>query len=298
MVHRMTMLVSGVLLLWMLAAGAAFAHPGSGIVVNGQGDVFFTDTAKGVVWKLDRTGRLTSSKSAGGGHWLASDAAGSFAHADFKGWFDRHHTPNFQRVSPPDFNPSLLLADGVPFSIGRDGNLYYANRNLEICRLTPQGKASLLVQDMAARSDKLGGIKGLACGPDGSLYAAYPSAVLKISTDGKVMTVVNPIRVADCKEGVDPAMPRPYLRGLAVDADGTIFAAATGCRRVLKITPAGNVTTILTAAAPWTPTGVAIAGHNIYALEFTNAAKEPDWLPRVRKLGPDGKVSILATITR
>ena len=48
----------------------------------------------------------------------------------------------------------------------------------------------------------------------------------------------------------------PYLRGLDVGEDGIIYATATGCRGVVKITPDGKVETILKAEQPWTPTGV------------------------------------------
>src|SRR5256885_11517465 len=48
----------------------------------------------------------------------------------------------------------------------------------------------------------------------------------------------------------------PFLRGLAVDARGTVFAAATGCRAVVKITPDGQASVVMRAETPWSPTGV------------------------------------------
>jgi hypothetical protein len=43
---------------------------------------------------------------------------------------------------------------------------------------------------------------------------------------------------------------------------------------------------------------VAVSGEDIYVLEYTSATAGADkgWRPRVRKLGRDGKVTILATI--
>jgi hypothetical protein len=68
----------------------------------------------------------------------------------------------------------------------------------------------------------------------------------------------------------------------------------------LKIAPDGRVESVLKAERPWSPTGVAVHGGNVYVLEFTNANGGPDagWLPRVRRLDPDGKVKTLATISR
>jgi sugar lactone lactonase YvrE len=90
----------------------------------------------------------------------------------------------------------------------------------------------------------------------------------------------------------------PALRGLAVDAKGTVYVAATGCHRVVKITADGKVETVLKSERPWSPTGVAVSGEDVYVLEYTHAHANADkgWRPRVRKLGRDGKVTTLATI--
>jgi len=44
---------------------------------------------------------------------------------------------------------------------------------------------------------------------------------------------------------------------------------------------------------------VATHGENAYVLEYTHANRgfEEGWLPRVRKIGREGKVSILAVIS-
>src|SRR5947209_11742147 len=88
----------------------------------------------------------------------------------------------------------------------------------------------------------------------------------------------------------------PYLRGLAVTEEGTVYAAVTGCRCVVKLTPEGKVETVLIAEKPWAPTGVAVRGKDVFVLEYTNTDQPKGWAPRVRKLGPDGKVAILATV--
>jgi hypothetical protein len=36
----------------------------------------------------------------------------------------------------------------------------------------------------------------------------------------------------------------------------------------------------------------------VFVLEYTYHDKAENWVPRVRKLGPDGKVAILADLTR
>ena len=75
-----------------------------------------------------------------------------------------------------------------------------------------------------------------------------------------------------------------------------MYAAATGCRRVVKISAGGKVETVLKAEPPWSPTGVALHGDAIFVLEYpnTNGAKHADWVPRVRKVGRDGTTTSLA----
>src|SRR5438552_9993060 len=63
----------------LLAAKPALAHPGSGIVVDRDGQIYFIDTGGGV-WKVDARGGLTN---LGGQrfHWMALDADDRFARA-------------------------------------------------------------------------------------------------------------------------------------------------------------------------------------------------------------------------
>lgn len=92
----------------------------------------------------------------------------------------------------------------------------------------------------------------------------------------------------------------PFLRGLAVDGRGTVYAAATGCRCVVKIKADGKVETVLKAERPWSPTGIALQGEAIYMLEYPNAngEKHEDWVPRIRKIGHDGKATTLVTFPK
>jgi sugar lactone lactonase YvrE len=284
----------------------ASAHPSSGIIVDQKGQVFFTDNGgdaeAGALWKIDAEGKLTRFHK-GGWHWLALDEKGSYAPEDLKNWFEKRITMNFGRVPLPDSKAALLQADGAPVVVDRDGNLCWAKGNIEIARLSPDGKVTLVAPELKETADKLGGIKGLASGPDGCLYAACPSAVLKIKPDGKVTTLVHPIVLKDVDTDLPKGTPedqKPFLRGLAVDTRGNVYAAATGCRCVVKVSPDGKAEVVLKADGPWSPTGVAVHGENVYVLEYTDPNKDDHdgWLPRVRKLGRDGKVTTLATVTK
>ena len=203
-----------------LTARDALGHPSSGIVVNAKGEVFFQDAVGRSIWKIDSRGRLSRYFDRLGGHWMALDAEGRFSRAKL---------PFFQRITPDGERPTLVVADGgSPIAVCRDGNLYYlcgfsrtepmdAGGPL-IGRMSPEGKLTVLAPGLKETVEKLNGITGLAAGPDGCLYAAFRSAVLKIGPDGTSSTLVHPVVVADCDEDFpdgNPTLPLPALRRFA-----------------------------------------------------------------------------------
>ena len=296
-------LLISIIAVCVLAPRGGSAHPGSGIVVDAQGNVFVSDINRGLL-KFSPDGKVAVVLKEAG-HWLALDASGKFARMEFE---QSDHWPRwFKHRSSPGTTLALISDGGSPLVIHRDGNLYYACNDermipggLQIGRLSPDGKLALVSPPMKARVDELGGIKGLAAGPDGSLYATCPGAVLKVKMDGTFSTVKHPVVIPDCDRYLPPNTPaayEPFLTGLAVDSRGNVYLAATGCRCVLKLNPDGQISTVLKAEPPWSPTGVALQGDDLYVAEWTKAHSDThDYRPRVRKLAPDGQVTTLATV--
>ena len=283
-----------------LSLQPAHAHPASGIVLDEQGNIFFVYSGRGVM-KIDTNGNLTNVHPTRGGHWLTLDADGRFSRFEMK---------FFERITADGIKPALIFADGgAPVAVNRDGNLYFGASPdthevtpgaLAVARVSPDGTSALFAPAIGKTLHDLNdGITGLAAGSDGSLYIAGWNSLLEVNSDGVVTTVAHPVVVMDCdKDPADhnPANDVPLLRGLAVDSSGAVYVAATSCHALLKITPNGEVSTILKAERPWSPTGVALHNGSIYVLEYTNAngpAKE-SWSPRIRKVGPDGKVTVIA----
>lgn len=286
------------LLLCVLFGIRASAHPGSGIVVDKDGNVFFTDTGKGV-WKIDKQGKLTY-LPAQLFHWMAIDEVGYFAKSpkNFGEWFER--------VTPQNSKPVLMLSSDFPFTVNRDGNLYYADTrpgSSKIVRRTSNGKESVFASGEMFRN-----ISGIAAGPDGSLYVTDASnsdanTIRKITMEGIVSIFASGFVSKSSSNKPPPETDDGYCRGLAVDSLGNVYVAATGSRSVLKITPQGKVNTILQAPGPWAPTGVTVFHGEVYVLEWSDAAPSQTevrkaWIPRVRKVGLDGKIIILATVSR
>jgi hypothetical protein len=284
-------------------ATAGFAHPASGIVADAEGQVFFVHTGRGAC-KIEPDGKLTYIHTDTGGHWMALDPERKFASA----------APNrlFQKVTPSGVKPMLLYASGgAPLVVNRDGNLYYGSGFPEgedtapggytLTRMSPDGTRALFAPELKTILATLEeAVTGLAADRDGTLFVACPNAILKVKMDGTVSTLVQPVVVKDCDfvstESHSRFFHAPYLRGLDVAENGTVYAAVTGCRCLVKVTPQGRVETVLKAEQPWAPTGVAVRGNEVFVLEYSNANQPKPWVPRVRKLGPDGKVTTLVAI--
>src|SRR5205085_12163186 len=118
-----------------------------------------------------------------------------------------------------------------------------------LTRLSPDGKRTLFAHDLKKTlADLNEGVMGLTTGRDGSLFVACPNAIVKVKLDGTVVTLVHPVDVPDraddlARHSQARAFHSPYLRGIDVSEDGTLFAAVTGCRCVVKIAIQGKVET-------------------------------------------------------
>ena len=284
------------MLLVASAITTAMAHPGSGIAVDRRGYVYFVDTGSGV-WEIDPAGKLA--RHAGPAfHWMA---------------LDEGERPSGSRLpSIPDgevtavgLKPTILLSSDVPIVVGGDGALYYpalGRGRLRIMRFTRSGDESVRADlPSKSRSGALRWINGLAAGSGGSLYYSENDAVRRADERGSVSTLAEGVTVSSCARipGTEPGLG-PYLRGLAVAPDGSVFVAASGCGAVLKVTPQGKVTTVLRSSSPWSPTAVAVSPTGLYVLEYLHTASDNrrEWLARVRKVLPDGNVADVAAVKR
>ena len=281
----------------LLAAATLEAHPGSGIAVDPRGEVFFVDTGEGI-FRIDAQGRL-SRREGPAFHWLALDPAGRF---------DRSRMPRGSRFETvaAGADPMLILSSDVPVTLGKDGALYAPeigrDGRLQLLRLPPAGGRSVLATLPAStESGPLRWLNGMATGPGGAIFYTEDRAVRRVDPGGAVSTVAGDVRVPGCARipGIASELG-PHLRGLDVDSNGTVYVAASGCAAVLRIAPGGKVDPVLRAESPWSPTSVAVAGRDLYVLEFLHTASDDrrEWIPRVRKLSHDGQITLVAAVRR
>src|SRR2546427_7422267 len=183
-------LKSGVLILLTaivvvaILSTSIMAHPGSGIVVDRLGEVYFLDTGSGV-WKIGLHNQLTHLPGPMF-HWMTIDNDDCFGTV---------HLPTGARgdITRVGMTPTLLVASDFPIVIGSNGNLYYPSHTsgsgLQLMELTPSDRTTVLTNLSAAGGGELKHLNGLAAGPDGSLYYSEDNAIRRVDARGQVSTV-------------------------------------------------------------------------------------------------------------
>lgn len=245
----------------------ASGQGGWGIVVDPQGAVSFTDLPAGTVWRIPPGGepaKIALGKSSRalvlgeGGRLYGAEPAPLAAL-----WaVDRDGTLSY--LIPPGTN---LPMDLWTFTLDSQGALYSVTSGTGTVLLqkrTPAGKIETLAGGGRGHADGRGNaarfqeIDGMAWGPDNLLYLADGPYIRTVSPDGTVKTPGGR-PVTDEEDG--------DLLGIAVAPDGTVYTADYGRRRALRVSPGGEARTVLEAGRLWSPTGVAVAGGDLYVLE-------------------------------
>lgn len=303
MTRALVLTVTTALAVCIFLASEAQAHPAWGIAVDRQGQVYFSDLK--TIWKIDAQGKLSVFRAGGHTHDLNIDEAGNvYGEHDFSAIWKMTPAGDFSYIQAPSDNPPR----GVSIWRDRDGNMYSVEQNNHLkretllLRRTPSGNVSVFAGGRYGHADgkgsraKFSNIVGMAFGPDGSLCLTDGSSVRKVTMDGMVTTLARNIMVEDASGNREGGASHTPLFGIAVDARGNAFVADYGNRRILKIAPDGQMTTLIRAEESWFPTGVADRGGELYILEESHTPAYKPIGTRVRKLSPDGRVTVLATV--
>lgn len=294
-----------------LFSDTALAHEGWGIVVDRQGQIYFSDIPTRTIWRITREGTLETvmigkvshalvlgeDGSIYGTHEHNASAVGSVWRIAPDGSFSTIFTP------APDFPLDLR-----PFIIDRDGNIYSPNSRsfpnqsdkATLSKAEPNGEVTILAggtrgfRDGQGHDAQFSSIDGMAWAADGSLYVTDGVYVRRVAMDGTVTTLdhgalTSPIFGED-------------LMGLAVAPSGSIYVADYSQRRLLQLMPDGDTRTISNSGLFWSPTGVTNIGKDLYVLEHLRMPLSIlgdlgiGAYARVRKISPDGTVTGITTV--
>jgi sugar lactone lactonase YvrE len=259
-----------------LFSDTALAHEGWGIVVDRQGQIYFTDIPTNTIWRITREGKPEVFLSNKHSHALVMDEDGSIYGTQ------EHHAAaigSVWRIAPDGsfsnvFTPAPSFALNLhPFINDRDGNIYSTNSfsfpnqsgKAMLLKSTPDGNVTVLAGSTRGYRDGRGGeaqfsgIDGMAWAPDGSLYVTDGVYVRRVTMDGFVTTLG--------KGGLTIPSYGEDLMGLAVSPSGIVYVADYSQRRVLQLMPDGRTRTVVETGLIWSPTGITIVGDDLYVLE-------------------------------
>jgi hypothetical protein len=296
-----------------LAVQNAFSHPAWGIVVDRQGQVYFSDLE--TIWKIDRQGNVTTFRAGVSGrhvHNITIDAEDNIYGLDNSYNAQKQTFPrSIWKMSPKgEISYLVPMTDNLPpgRSIWRDsdGNTYsvepYNNEKKEakIIRFAPDSSTSLFAGGKYGSVDgpkekaQFGVITDMIFGADKTIYLSDEDKVRRIDKAGAVTTIYSR-QISSDKNAKTPEQSSRIF-GLAVDERNNVFAADPENRRIIKISPGGEYTPVFSTEQPWRPYGVALDKNDLYVMESWFDEKESFIGTRVRKLSSDGRVTVLATV--
>lgn len=307
---RLFLIVIVFTLLVLLQAHDVMAHPGWGIVLDKRGNIYFTDVGRNIVWRIDRAGAVKPFITGKHSHQLAIDGNGTIygEHVEYDSRNNRWLSHRWKAT--PDGNVTVIpereVTPGLDL-VDADGNVYLFHsdahkREAWVWKVSPRGDTALFAGeqwgdvDGKGRTARFRNFGGVTWGPESCLYASSGGMLRKIRRDGTVTTLLG------ANKGFgDPDEPgASSILGVATDGNGNVYAAHDGHKKLYKVDARGRVTTALDSGPLWMPTGVAFAGNDVYVLEDragVNALVSLAKLggPRVRKISPDGTVTIMGT---
>ena len=288
------------------------AHVGTGIDLDRQGRIYFTDTYHNCLWRLESNGTLTPALRGVHLDYLIVGEDGYVYVIKDGIW----------RISPQGemievLNSTHFPEGGRPLCIDRQANIYFINsdpqfkRSQEIYRKTPEGKVTVIAGGEEPQQDAQGvgamfrHINSSVCAMDGSLYVRDDQSIRRMAPDGRISTLLHSEDAAMAEDGEERLM---RTMGMAVDVAGNVYVANYWKRAVMKVTPNGKVSTMATSRWPWVPVGVAFSGGDIYVLERMGNPYGPSTIlevstmadrlgsPRIRKVSPDGAITTLIVV--
>lgn len=230
-------------------SSALFSLP-SGVAFDKSGNLFVADSLNQVIRKITPAGVVST---------LAGDPSNSIEVGIVRGGSSDGTGSNASfRLSIVPVSPASLyrfVCQGA-LTVDQGGNIYVADcGNDTIRKVTSAGVVTTIagsaqVYGSADGADaRFNSPSGIAVDSSGNVYVADSgnNTIRKITSAG-VSTLAGSAGVAGSSDGMGTAASFNNPQGITVGSSGNLYVADTGNHTIRKITPDGNVTTVLGVA--------------------------------------------------
>ena len=256
------------------------AHPGIGIVMDAQGNIYYTDLEQ--VWKLSPDGKQSVAVPNVHTHELYLDMEGNLygEHLWYEGevinkWghyvWCLKHDGTVTKVIPATEG----FLTNYSFVRDREGSMYWVDRG-DTCyfrKIDTTGKVSTIANGIFTD------VRWMYCSPKDRIYFIDLKDLITIEPDGRFTVLAKNLQEKSLAFGLF-AGDRHNVTGIWSDKLDNLYVAVFGGQKIKRIKPDGTVTVVATSQNPWSPTGgVFDEQGNLWVLEYslTNTA-------RVRKI--------------
>lgn len=236
-----------------------FAHPGTGILQNKKGEIFYTDLSR--VWKVSSDGtKKEVVVPAVHTHDLSLDQEGNLYGEHL--WYDESLKSKWgfyvwKYGKDGSLTKIIKDTDGFrsDYSFTRDNqdHMYWIEEGKTIhnlVRKSMNGEMEI-ISSFEARD-----IRKTYCSPGGMVFYIDDNDLYRIATDGDH----TPSLIAsdlDGKKGIDPGRkPNNNTMGIWGDESGNVYVAVYNKKSIIKVDPISGMTkNMYTSPVGWAPSG-------------------------------------------
>ena len=296
------------LLLTFGATSNLSSHPWGGLVIDGEGNIYFTFICPinddlnhyACVWKLDNQNNLVEVLKA---QFSPSDlilsrnpecviyaAERTGQHPNYSNTLWKIESSNPRALISKERNQVGFHIQA--FAVTNNGSLYFSKEN-KIYLKSSEDQVVEILEDF--NFDR---INLMTTAPDGKLFFMAGNDIYSYK-DSEVKHIISDLKISN-PESL-PFSGANIFFDMAVDDKENIYLAYYGNREVIKISASGKRESILTSEEPWSPHGIDVYNGEVYVLESTigNGKWWQFWkedvgiIPRIRKITTGGEISTL-----
>ncbi len=261
------------------------AHPGIGIVMDSQGNVFYTDLTH--VWKIDLEGEITIAVENVHTHELFIDQEDKLYGEHI--WYEGEATDKWGYYTwclSSDGSLEKVIEDteGFPTDsrLRRDqaGASYWPAKKGDQEFLNRTETSGQIVRHSSHAFDDIRWIHV----PDKSdrVYVVDHLQLKRVGINGEVSIIAANLK--DGKPLFSFVRDRHYVMGVWTDLQDNIYVSLFGGKKIKKFGPDGTAETIYRSKGNWSPSGGLVASNgDLWVLEFSTRNEA-----RVTRLAPDG----------